>query len=63
MIPHCKSSYSTSSSVSQNPYLDTKGIEGRQDHSEDGRNHEGDDMEKHYQSLELVDWVLDDLLD
>ena len=62
MIPHCKSSYSTLSSVSQNTYLDTKCIEGRQDHGEHGSNHESDDMEKHYQSLKLVDGVLDDLL-
>ena len=63
MIPHCKSSYSISSSAGQNPYLDTKGVEGRQDRGEQGRNHESDDMEKHNQSLELVDGVLDYLLD
>lgn len=63
MIPHCRSSYITLSSVSQNPYLDTKGVKRRQDHGENGRNNESDDMEKHNQSLELVDGVLDDLLD
>ena len=45
--------------MSEYAYLDAKGVEGRQDHGEQGRNHEGDDMEKHNETLELVDGVLD----
>ena len=45
--------------MSENAYLDTKGVEEWQDHGEKGRNHEGYDMEKHNETLELVDGVLD----